>query len=272
MGWMSPEEIEWDNGGSRCGEQFQAHLLGDIHSAGSIVFYILSGGMHCFGTSPLEQQNKIVAGKHDFSALHNTSSAATRSTATVAVDLVARMVQRSAGLRLKIVDVVDHPLFWDAAKRLEKIRGWRKTWHRGPDLDRRLAAHSSSVTRILGSSTDGWLAALDNTVAARLTAHERGYDGRDVLELVRAIRNIQEHLFERERDEQAEAEREAAVAKLTGWSEEEMRMGDASKEGQAMQTAEVARYFLTDRFAELLLVLQFAREWGWVGESCSPST
>ena len=30
MGWMSPEEIEWDNGGSARGIAFQAHLSGDM--------------------------------------------------------------------------------------------------------------------------------------------------------------------------------------------------------------------------------------------------
>ena len=152
----------------------------------------------------------------------------------------------------------------------------------GPDLERRLAAHCSSVDRIVGA--DGWLAKLDEPVATRLTAHERGYDGREVLELVRAIRNVQEHWFERERDEQAEAQRQAVVAMLTGWTGEEMRKGtcvsmmgmhaglcmciiagDASKRGQAMQAEAVARYFVTDRFPELLLVLEFGREWAAVG-------
>ena len=39
MGWMSPEEIEWDNGGSARGIALQAHLSGDIHTAGSIIYY-----------------------------------------------------------------------------------------------------------------------------------------------------------------------------------------------------------------------------------------
>ena len=49
MGWMSPEEIAWDNGGSVRGVPSEAHLSGDVHTAGSIVFYILTGGVHCFG-------------------------------------------------------------------------------------------------------------------------------------------------------------------------------------------------------------------------------
>ena len=34
----------------------QAHLSGDIHSAGSIVFYVLTGGAHAFGKNSLQQQ------------------------------------------------------------------------------------------------------------------------------------------------------------------------------------------------------------------------
>ena len=39
------------------------------------------------------------------------------------------------------------------------------------------------------------MARLDEPVAARLNAHDKGYNGQELLELVRAIRNIQEHWF-----------------------------------------------------------------------------
>jgi hypothetical protein len=58
---------------------------------------------------------------------------------------------------------------------------------------RRDGRHSGSVKSILGG--DGWLARLDEPVAARLNAHDKGYNGQELLELVRAIRNIQEHWF-----------------------------------------------------------------------------
>ena len=122
MGWMSPEEIDWDG---CCREQFRARLSGDIHSAGSIVFYILSGGSHCFGAK-LRQQLNIVEGKPDFSRVSSMSNPD-----MLAVDIVARMVQLEPEKRLKIAKVIEHPFFWDAAKRLERIRGWWKTWHRG---------------------------------------------------------------------------------------------------------------------------------------------
>lgn len=43
----------------------QAHLSGDIHSAGSIVFYVLTGGAHAFGKNPLDQQVNIRQGRPD---------------------------------------------------------------------------------------------------------------------------------------------------------------------------------------------------------------
>ena len=80
------------------------------------------------------------------------------------------------------------------------------------------------------------------------------YDGRDPLDLVRAIRNIFEHWFERLAPDEA-------VLALTGWDDAEMQKGHAPAEGQEMRAAAVARYFLGERFRELLLVFEFAREW-----------
>ena len=47
----------------------QAHLSGDIHSAGSIVFYVLTGGAHAFGKNPLDQQVNIRQGRPDLRRL-----------------------------------------------------------------------------------------------------------------------------------------------------------------------------------------------------------
>ena len=46
---MSLEEIAWDSKGSaNASEPFKARLTGDIHTAGSIIYYVLTGA-HCFG-------------------------------------------------------------------------------------------------------------------------------------------------------------------------------------------------------------------------------
>ena len=186
----------------------------------------------------------------------------------IAVDLVVRMVRLDPGRRLKIGQVLAHPLFWSDAERVDKIRGWKTSWRRGKDLDRRLADHPSTV-RAITDGPDGWLSRLDRAVVAELQSQRHGprrYDGRDVLDLVRAIRNISEHWFDRAagRDAAAEAGRVAAVVALTGWAEggEEMRRGLASAEAAGMRAAAVARYFLRGRFLELLLVFEFAKECG----------
>ena len=168
--------------------------------------------------------------------------------------------------RLSIDQVAEHPLFWDAAAQIEKVRGWKTSWRRGPDLKRRLAAHPRTVAAILGGGNTrdgGWLSALDPAVAAQLRAWKDGYDGRDVLDLVRAIRNIFEHWFERtSRDTAAEAEvaRRSVVQLLTGWNEADMRQGHQSTDGQTMRAQGVASYFMGRRFPGLLLVFEFAKE------------
>ena len=50
----------------------------------------------------------------------------------------------------------------------------------------------------------------------------RPYDGRNVLDLVRAVRNVFEHWFDRG-PQHAEAERLSAVAALTSWGDGEMQ-------------------------------------------------
>ena len=79
--------------------------------------------------------------------------------------------------------------------------------------------------------------------------------GHDLLDLVRAIRNICEHWFDA-RDRRAEA-----VQALTGWGEADMRRGFESDAARGMQAAAVSRYFFGP-FAELLLVFEFSKAWG----------
>jgi hypothetical protein len=71
------------------GSQFQAHLSGDIHSAGSLLFYTLSDGVHCFGGNALWQQMNIIKGAPDFSAL-----LVSRSTHTVLPMVIAAFAEQ----------------------------------------------------------------------------------------------------------------------------------------------------------------------------------
>ena len=87
-----------------------------------------------------------------------------------AVDLVARMLRLDEARRLPIARVLEHPLWWDASKRLEKISEWKATWwdrDRRAALKQRLAAHQRSCREIRGKNATGWLARLDDCVVER---------------------------------------------------------------------------------------------------------
>ena len=63
--------------------------------------------------------------------------------------------------------MLEHPLWWDASKRLEKISEWKAAWWdrgRRAALKQRLAAHQRSWREIRGTNAAGWLARLDDCV------------------------------------------------------------------------------------------------------------
>ena len=159
---------------------------------------------------------------------------------------------RDPAKRLKISQVADHPFFWSDMRRIEKIRGWKTSWRRGRDLDRRLAAHTDSVHSILGGDVKGWLDGLDKEVADRLSAWEGGrYDGKSVLDLVRAIRNVYEHWFDVGRAE-LPADAVLTLTTLTAWGKS--RCGRAGRRPRL-------RGCRRRRFAALLLVFAFSKAW-----------
>lgn len=185
LGWMSPEEIAWDNGGSVGGTPFRAHLSGDIHSAGSILFYILTGGQHCFGSIGYKQQANISDGKPSFNALADA----------VAVDLVSRMVHRRKEERLKIREVLAHPFFLTPTEKLDRID----------------ALHESRP--------EEWAALTDRSRPAEdwrkplseLVALAGGSYGRSLQEAARLLRNLRAHFFEKD-----VAERERVFGEAAG--------------------------------------------------------
>lgn len=170
-----------------------------------------------------------------------------------AADLILRMTQLEPPKRLEIAQAVTHPALWGAEDKIRHCSDWHKSWERGSAaLERRLKAHDSTVRQLLGDRPEGWLAKMQPAVVAQLMADGRHYNGRDVHELLRAVRNVAEHWFQPKT-----AQEEAALVALTGQSAEEVRKGQAT-EGAAARRAEVIeRAFFRDGeqgFAGLLLV------------------
>jgi serine/threonine-protein kinase/endoribonuclease IRE1 len=272
FGWMTPEEITAAHGRHQMdgeAQVFEARLSGDIHTAGSLMFFILSGGLHAFGPRAqtpdsvngdwFAQQQNLVKGRFFLKPLGEASGS---SFMACACDLFVRMVRTDEKQRPVIADVMVHPALWTAEQKLSRCTDWHKSWERGtPALERRLAAHPSSVRRIIGDRPEGWLAKLDPAVVQRLTSGGRHYGGRDVTELLRAIRNISEHWFSAALSN-ADAEDDvavddAALEALTGCSAAETRRGQASADAASRRAQAIERYFLRDdAFADLLLVFE----------------
>ena len=84
---------------------------------------------------------------------------------------------------------------------MAKVSTWKAMWRRGQaSTAERLRAHERTVRQLLGGAPDGWLARVHPAVAAQLAASPgRAYSGRDIADLVRAIRNLFEHCFDRAR-------------------------------------------------------------------------
>ena len=181
LGWMSPEELHAVKNND---EAFESRLSGDIHTAGSIMFFILTGGVHPFGDF-LQQPSNIARGRPNLRALKESGASA-----TCACDLFLRMVCVDPKQRPEISGVVSHPALWDADTKLRRITDWAKSWEKdSPALQRRLSVHATSVKHLLGDFPEGWLARVDAAVAEQLQAASR-YNGWDVMDLLRAIRNI----------------------------------------------------------------------------------
>eukprot|EP01047_Picozoa_sp_COSAG01_P050593 COSAG01_NODE_5128_length_4469_cov_4.067506_2_plen_1140_part_00 len=254
LGWMTPEELAAKPGHL---EPFTSRLSGDCHTAGSIAFFILTGGLHAFGSRSqnvhtvngewFEQQNNIRRGRINIKPLFDHGKYM-----TCAADLILRMTKLEPQQRPNIVQAVTHPALWDCETKVRQCCDWHKSWKWGsPALERRLKAHAGSVRQLVGDRPEGWLAKLQPAVLQQLTAG-RHYNGRDLHELLRAIRNVEEHFFQPQTSQEEEV-----LEALAGQSVEEVRRGQATQQAAAKRAEVIERAFFSDGeqgFAELLLI------------------
>ena len=92
------------------------------------------------------------------------------------------------------------------------------------------------------------LASADRNAPRDLDA--RHYNGREVTDLLRAIRNVAEHWFQ-----PCTPREEAALESLTGRSAEEIRKGQATEQAANERAEAIEGFFLHDgSFAELLVL------------------
>ena len=198
-GWFAPEVYR----------QQRKTAAVDIFSLGCIIFYILTEGQHPFDGDPF----RVVDGKHnlvplligDHSATFPASSASSRTKhlrasgkrnlcgnrSREAMALIEAMLQPVAEARPLIVDIARHPFLWEPKEQLEYIENIaNKHEHFKEQL--------SSIfidSLVSNGALSDWMQVVDRVLVLSMTRF-RGYDGKSVLDLIRFIRNMNQHLMD----------------------------------------------------------------------------
>ena len=153
----------------------------DIFALGCLFYYILTEGVHPYG-SRFEREANIINDNKDLSLLSSNEEAH---------DLITRMLHRQPSLRPDIEMCLLHPFFWDSAKRLGflcDVSDRFEVMCKDP-MDSVLVRLERDAMSIV--KTD-WHQTLDQSSGQILIKNlrkSRGYDERSVRDLLRVLRN-----------------------------------------------------------------------------------
>ncbi|GAA5889323.1 hypothetical protein JCM6882_000706 [Rhodosporidiobolus microsporus] len=157
----------------------------DVFSLGCIFYYVLTRGEHPFG-GRYEREMNILQGKVSLERLDGLGEEAVE-----VQDLIARMVATDPRERPAADNVLLHPFFWNAQKRLLFICDASDRFEimeRDPPTPTLVTLERRSRD-IVG---DDWSKALDRTLLDNLGKY-RKYDGASVRDLLRVLRNKKHH-------------------------------------------------------------------------------
>lgn len=163
----------------------------DIFSLGCVFYYVLTGGSHPFddaeGWVQLRELN-VKKGKANFSALTGLGDDAEEP-----IHLLSQMLAHRPEARPSARQVLHHPFFWSADRRLAFLCDVSDHWERelrdppSPALD----VLESFAADAIGAKND-FLAILDRRFVDAL-GRQRKYVGSRLLDLLRALRNKRNH-------------------------------------------------------------------------------
>ncbi|KAK8997067.1 hypothetical protein V6N11_020558 [Hibiscus sabdariffa] len=177
-GWQAPEQL-------RQGRQTRAV---DLFSLGCVLFFCITGGKHPYGDS-IERDVNILNDRKDLFLIESIPEA---------MDLFSHLLDPNPELRPKAQDVLHHPLFWSSETRLSFLR---------EASDRVELEDRQSESEVLNELESIAPVALDGKWDEKLEAaflnnigHYRRYKFDSVRDLLRVIRNKQNHYRELPQD------------------------------------------------------------------------
>ncbi|KAI4494432.1 hypothetical protein M0802_008924 [Mischocyttarus mexicanus] len=176
-GWIAPEMLN--------GERTTCAV--DIFSLGCVFYYVLSNGKHPFGDT-LRRQANILCGESNLTALHEKSE----SDQELALNLIKAMISENPSERPPASAVYNYPLFWNSTTILSFFQDVSdRVEKEGVSSPALLALESGNEQVIKGD----WRTHIDNEVATDLRKY-RSYQGDNVRDLLRALRNKKHHYRE----------------------------------------------------------------------------
>ncbi|KAG6555338.1 hypothetical protein Mapa_003381 [Marchantia paleacea] len=180
-GWQAPEQLL----------RGRASRAVDVFSLGCVLFHCITGGRHPFG-SHLDRDRNITLGKMDLFSIVDFPEAS---------DLIERLLDPLPSRRPPAQDILQHPFFWDAEKRLTFLK----------DVSDRVELEIKDPSSTLMTELEylepfvlcgGWDAKLDQALLQNIRGYRR-YNFHSVRDLLRVIRNKANHF--RELDEELQA-------------------------------------------------------------------
>ncbi|KAK0559061.1 bifunctional endoribonuclease/protein kinase ire1 [Tilletia horrida] len=208
VGWRAPEilrgDVQLDNGGGSESEQSSIGIASDgtrergpaeerkrltravdIFALGCVAYYILANGEHPFG-SRFEREMNIIRNCKNLARLDGLGEEGVE-----AQHLINAMIAVEPRERPSASDVLSHPYFWDAGKRLHFLQEASDRFEimeRDPPAPA-LVALEAQAGVVLGGE---WYKKVDRAFVDDLGKF-RKYDSRSVQDLLRALRNKKHH-------------------------------------------------------------------------------
>ncbi|EDO14403.1 hypothetical protein Kpol_209p1 [Vanderwaltozyma polyspora DSM 70294] len=161
----------------------------DIFSLGCVFYYVLSNGQHPFGDRYMREAN-IIKGNY---SLHDLDSTVGNPALVIeAKDLIEKMLDNDPLKRPSASNVLKHPLFWSASKKLQfllKISDRFEFERRDPPspLLLTLESHASKVIE-----NGDWTSKFNSLFIDNLGRY-RKYHGEMLMDLLRSLRNKYHH-------------------------------------------------------------------------------
>jgi serine/threonine protein kinase len=182
--WIPPEGLQNQSNSAELTFSY------DVHPAGSLMYYVLSGGEHAFfGKSEMEINNNIIKQRHKKSFSAAQVGDASEMAKVEAMNLISNMLRANPAERLLgaragsqcMQAVLQHPFFMTPTQKLDEID----------------ALHESHGERWgaleHGSPPDRWR----NKLGKLVTLAGGSYGG-SLQEAVRLLRNLRAHLIQKE--------------------------------------------------------------------------